>query len=149
MARLAQNRWYVFVGFFVTGLLLLPHHLAQCAADPSTQQTLQGEIVDPAAYVKEGRRGAEQTEQTYEAVDGGQTLALLEDGGGALYLLLADSSGSDPNEAVYDYVNQRVKLTGRVYERAGLHGIVVTSVEPLEASSAPQPSSSTSPKARN
>jgi hypothetical protein len=96
-------------------------------------QTLKGEIVDPASYQKEGRRGLEMEDATFEAVDGGQTLALLEDGTENLYLFLGAEAGEDPNELAYDYVNQAVTVTGDVYERGGLRGIVAESVDPLAA----------------
>jgi hypothetical protein len=82
-------------------------------------------------------------ELTYEAVDGGQTLALL-DAGGVLYLLLTEEPGEDPNELVYDYVNQKVKITGTVYERGGVKGIIAVSVEPLEPADAQPPAPSPS-----
>ena len=107
------------------------------AEESTPQQTLRGEIIDPATYLKEGRRGPELMDQTYEAVDGGQSLALLDEATSTVYLLIADSPGMDPNDLVYDYVNQTIGVTGRVYERDGLHGIVVTSVnapEPLPTS---------------
>jgi len=108
------------------------------------ERTLQGEVVDPALYLKDGRHGAELEEQTYEAVDGGQTLALLDTDSNALYLFLAEQAGEDPNELAYDYVNRKVKVTGTVYERGGVHGIVPTTVEPLEP---PQSSGATTPAA--
>lgn len=106
---------------------------APAAAD---QQTVTGEVVDPAAFLKEGRRGADATEQTYTAVDGGQTLAILEDGTNNLYLLLAEQTGEDPNELVYDYVNQQVTAKGRTFEKGGLRGFVATSVEPVAQAAA-------------
>ncbi len=107
---------------------------------PTVQRTLQGEVLDPGAFLRDGRRGPEQIDQTYEAVDGGQTLALLEDRTGILYLLLADSPGEDPSGLVYDHVNQKVAVTGRVYERGGLRGIVAALVEPVETpDAAPAP----------
>ena len=102
-------------------------------AQEHPQTTLQGEIVDPASYLKDGRHGLEMEDETFEAVDGGQTLALLEDGTGNLYLFLGAEAGEDPNELAYDYVNQAVTVTGAVYERGGLRGIVAESVEPLAA----------------
>ena len=95
-------------------------------------KTLQGEIVDPAAYLKTGAHGPEQEEMTYEAVDGGQTLALLEEKSGTLYLLLAEEPGEDPNELAYDYVNRKVKVMGTIFERAGLRGLVIGSTAPTE-----------------
>ena len=105
--------------------------------------TIQGEVVDPAMYLRLGRHGAEVVDQTYEAVDGGQTLALLEDGTDTLYFLLAEEPGEDPNELVYDYVNRKIKLTGRLYERGGARGVAPASVESLE------PASTTSPTVPN
>ena len=99
-------------------------------------KTLQGEIVDPATYLKTGEHGPEHEELTYEAVDGGQTLALLEDTTGHLYLLLAEQPGEDPNELAYDYVNRKVKVLGTVCERAGLRGIVIGSIAPVDANPA-------------
>lgn len=101
------------------------------AEDGGRAQTLLGEVVDPASYLKDGRRGPELADQTYEAVDGGQTLALLQQADDVLYLFLSEEPGEDPNELAYDYVGQQVKVTGQVYERGGIRGIVAASVEPL------------------
>lgn len=119
------------------GMAIVSLGLANPIVAAAEERTITGEIVDPAGYVKEGRRGPELVEQTYEAVDGGQTLAVLEDGTDTLYLLLAEQPGEDPNELAYDYVNQQVKVKGTVHERGGLRGMVATSVEPLTAASSP------------
>lgn len=113
-----------------------------CFGSPASAQqelVLEGEIVDPAAYLKDGRHGPERIDQTYEALDGGQTLALLDQSTDSLYLLLAEEPGEDPNELVYDYVNQRLSVTGTVYERGGLRGIVVQSVTPIDLSAPTEP----------
>ena len=107
-------------------------------------QTLQGEVIDPASYLKDGRHGPELEDQTYEAADGGQTLALLEEGTGSVYLLLAEQPGSDPNELVYEYVDRRVKITGMLYERGGLHGMIASAVTPLDPAAAAGPPSTMS-----
>ena len=139
MARLIKNVLPFFCGALITGFMALSSLHAEealpvSAPVPATEQrTLVGEVVDPAAYLKNGARGVEMTEQTYTAVDGGQTLALLEDGTNNLYLLLAEQTGEDPNELVYDYVNQRVTAKGAVYEKGGLRGFMAASVEPVAA----------------
>lgn len=125
---------FVLTGFF-------PAALANAAAPENppvkppadNEKSMQAEVVDPAVYLKDGLHGTDRIEQTYEAVDGGQTLALLEEGTNALYLLLAEQPGEDPNELVYDYANQVVKVKGRVVERGGLRGIILTSAEPVAA----------------
>jgi hypothetical protein len=115
------------VGLWVALLVgLWPHPLVFA----QHEETLRGEIVDPAAYLKSGTRGPELANETYEALEGGQTLALLDDATNTLYLLLAGEPGEDPNELVYDYVNQPLHVTGTVYERGGARGLVVKSVKP-------------------
>lgn len=106
---------------------------AAATAPGAADITVVGEVIDPAAYLKDGKHGVEMTEETYTAVDGGQSLALLETGTGNLYLLLAEQNGEDPNELVYDYVNQQVTAKGRVYEKSGIRGFVAASVEPVAA----------------
>ena len=101
--------------------------------------TLQCEVVNPSAYLKEGGHGPELTDQTYEAVEGGQTLALLDPKTGTLYLLLTEEPGEDPNELVYDYANQLITVTGRLYERGGMKGLVILSVEPPQPAAEPDP----------
>lgn len=115
----------------VVGMALLGPSSAVMSQD--TEQTIVGEILDPASYLKEGVYGADHIDVTYEAVDGGQSLALLEVSSGKIYILLADEPGEDPNELVYDYVGQRVKVTGTVYQRGDLSGIVAASIEPIVA----------------
>lgn len=145
MFRSMKSKTLIFGGAFIGGILIQALLYAENAAPASTpapaeeQRTVVGEVVDPAAFLKDGRRGVEMTEQTYTAVDGGQTLALLEDGTGNLYLLLAEQSGEDPNELVYDYVNQRVTAKGRIYEKGGLRGFMATSVEPIASTTSAPP----------
>lgn len=124
-----------FSGRLLSAVILgLACALPAAAEEP---RTIRGEIVDPAGYLKTGARGAETAGQTYEALDGGQTLALLDASGDALYLLIAEEPGEDPNELVYDYANQMVTATGVVYERGGVRGIALKSVEPVETASTP------------
>ena len=116
----------------VSGLLLLQVlQAAGAGAVRAEEGTWQAEVVDPASYLKDGRHGPEMEAETSEAVNGGQTLALLDTTTNTLYLLLAEEPGEDPNELVYDDLNQVVKVHGVLYEHGGLRGIVVTSVEPL------------------
>lgn len=100
------------------------------------EQTLQGEIIDPASYLQDGRHGPEMTPHVYETADSGQTLALLTSGTQRVYLLLAENPGDDPNDLFYDHIGRPVTVTGRVFERGGLPGIVVSTVESPESAGA-------------
>ena len=99
------------------------------AAEEPTERSLRGVIVDPSMYLREGKSGQAEAPQTLEAIDAGQSPALLEDGTGHLYLILSETPFEDPAGLVYDYLNESVGVTGKVYERGGMRGIVVTAVE--------------------
>ena len=103
--------------------------------DPSAKEvTLRGEVVDPVLFLKRGLHESDdpaQREEICQAADRGQALAILEEGSGELYLLLPEHPGKDPNELVYDFVGQPVSVTGYVYERNGVRGLVVISAEPV------------------
>ena len=100
---------------------------------------LTGEVIDPGLYVREGRHGAETEEQIYDAVDGGQSLGVLEDKTQSVYLSLAAQPGDDPNEWLYEYIGRRVSVTGEVYVRGGVKGIVISGVQPLDQPPADAP----------
>lgn len=136
MRHRRSGSWLV-VAAGMLGSGFLP--VAYAESSPAAQ-TLQGEVVDPATYLKEGQHGSEWLDQMAEAADGGQTVALLEQGTQTLYLILGDTPGADPNELLYDHVGQQVTLKGQVYERGGLRGIVVTSLESANTKDAPNSS---------
>lgn len=110
-----------------------------CSAGAEDARTIQGEVMDPALYLREGRHGNDVEELIFDAVDGGQALALLENGTGSVYLLLAGEPGADPNELVYEYAGRSVNVTGSVYEKGGLRGIVATHVESLDGPAVAMP----------
>lgn len=105
--------------------------------------TLEGELIAPALYLREGRHGPDVEDLISQAADAGQTLALLEEGTETVYLFLASESREDPNEFLYDHIGHRISVTGFLYERGGLTGIVPTDIVPLlETEEPPQPPAS-------
>ena len=104
--------------------------------------TVEGEIIDPALYLREGRHGPDVEDLISQAAHAGQTLALLEEGTETVYLFLASESRENPNEFLYDHIGHRVSVTGFLYERGGLTGIVPTDILPLETEEPPQPPAS-------
>ena len=94
--------------------------------------TVKGEVIDPGLYLREGRHGPEIEEQIYDAVDGGQSLGILEDNTNTVYLCLAAQAGDDPNESLYEHAGRRVSVTGELYQRGGVKGVVVKTVQSLE-----------------
>ena len=130
----------LFVGLLVCAACL-SFTTSPLAQEEDEQQedvttTLRGEVIDPALYLREGRHGLEVEDLAYDAADGGQTLALLEEGTETIYLFLAGEPGQDPNDLVREYAGRRISVTGPVYERGDLRGIVPVSVESLEGAPA-------------
>lgn len=119
----------VFRPLRVIGLAAAVASTAPAGLYGASDLTFQAEVIDPAAYLKDGQHGPEVADRTYESAEGGQTLALLDSKTGTVYLLLAEEPGEDPNELVYDYANQVVTVTGRVHERGGMKGLIVLSVQ--------------------
>ena len=103
------------------------------AVQPPEPQTLTVIVVDPTQYLRTGLSTA--GEASYLTAHGGQTLVLLDQADDTLYFLLTSEPGKDPNERFYDYLGQTVRVTGLVYQRSGLKGIVVLSVESLPENS--------------
>ncbi|MBI3312099.1 MAG: hypothetical protein HYZ88_01050, partial [Candidatus Omnitrophica bacterium] len=87
-----------FIVGVVSGVLV-----ASCAVSSFAQdtKTVRGEVIDPALYLREGRHGVNEADLINEAIDGGQSLALLEDGTNTVYLFLAGEPGEDPNDLAY------------------------------------------------
>ena len=137
--RVAAAAWLVFAA----PSALSPMALARSEeglpepriVDPAAREvTIQGQVVDPTTFLREGRYSAELTDETYVRVDQGLApLAILELGTGLLYVLLPEQLDKDPNEAVYDYVGQWVEVKGYLFERAGARGLVAISAHPLRA----------------
>ena len=128
---------------FLCSLLLLVGGLgagASAEAQFDSQETtgqgipvsVTGEVVEPGLYLRDGQHGTGVTELSYEAASGARTLALLDPVDDTLYLLLTAAPGSDPSQLVDEYLNQMVTVSGFLYERSGIRGIVVTSIEPAK-----------------
>lgn len=132
----------VFVGFLISTVCLssttpaLAQEEEEEVAAEEAAATLQGEVIDPALYLREGRHGLEVEDLAYDAADGGQTLALLEEGTETIYLFLAGEPGQDPNDLVREHAGRSISVTGPVYERGDFRGIVPVSVESLEGAPA-------------
>jgi len=93
--------------------------------------TLIGQVIDPVCYVRHDSKGADHKECALECAKQGITLAILEDKTEKVYLAFPEEHG-DPNEKLLSFVEEHVKVTGVVYSRGGLTGIVVEHVEKVE-----------------
>ena len=117
---------------WMAALSVGPAMIPSAAHESPEERVIRGEIVDPSTYLRDDQHGPEWAELTAKMAHGGQTLALLEEGTGTLYIFLAAQPGENPNEELYDYVNQTVEVTAAIYQRGGLLGIVASAIAPAQ-----------------
>lgn len=90
--------------------------------------TLIGQVIDPFCYIRHDMKGADHKECALYCAKQGITLAILEDQTGKIYLAFPEEHG-DPNEKLLDFVEEHVKVTGTVFHKGGLTGLVVDKIE--------------------
>lgn len=93
--------------------------------------TLKGEVLDLACYVAQGAKGAEHKKCADACVKGGAPIGILTEDG-KVYLCVEDHKKSEPYEKLKGFAAEKVSVTGTVYNRGGLQGIVVEAVEPAK-----------------
>jgi hypothetical protein len=91
--------------------------------------TLKGEILDLACYVAGEKKGAEHKKCAEMCIKGGAPIGLLTDDG-KVYLLVENHQKPEPYEKCKEFAAEKVTVTGLLYQRGGLAGVVVEAVEP-------------------
>lgn len=90
--------------------------------------TEKGEIVDTSCYLTHGAKGAKHKECATKCIKGGAPMGLLTEKG-EVFLLLPDHDNGDPYEKAKDLAAETVTVKGDGAEKAGIHAIVVKSIE--------------------
>ncbi|MBI4425832.1 MAG: glutaredoxin family protein [Elusimicrobia bacterium] len=89
---------------------------------------LVGEVVDMACYMKKGLKGEDHRKCAEACIQEGVPLGLATRSG-ELYLLVEDHSARDAYRRLAELAAEQVRVTGDVYERGGVHAVVVRAVE--------------------
>jgi putative hemolysin len=90
--------------------------------------TLIGQVIDPVCYIRHDLRGADHNPCAVYCARQGITLGILEDETGKIYLAFPKEHG-DPNERLLGLEEEHVKVTGTVYHKGGLSGVVIDKIE--------------------
>ncbi len=93
--------------------------------------TLKGECLDLACYIAGEKKGAEHKQCAVMCVKGGAPIGILTEDG-KVYLLVEDHSKPEPYEKLKGLAAEKVSVSGYLYQRGGLPGVVVESVEPAK-----------------
>lgn len=91
--------------------------------------TIVGEVIDSACYIKNGLKGADHKECAEDCAKAGIPLAILEDKTGNVYFTVATKDMKGTNEMLVKYAAERVKVTGKIYEKGGVKLLAINMVE--------------------
>jgi hypothetical protein len=89
--------------------------------------TVTGIVVDTGCYMSHDSKGEKHTDCATMCAKNGIPLAIV-DGAGKLYLPVAADHKS-PNAKLMPFIEKKVKVTGTVADKGGIHGIAIKTVE--------------------
>lgn len=105
--------------------------------------TITGEVMDPACFLEAGPKsiGPGHFQCAVDCARSGQTLAIYDRDQDRIYFIAGELPGKNPNDPVINFIHKKVDVSGVVYYRSGVFGIVINKVvlhvEPPAAKSTP------------
>lgn len=124
----------ILAAFFLTTLFLGWLLAADQTKKAGKEVILTGQVIDQACYIKEGRSGPDHKKCAQACAKAGQSLAILDQKTGKIYVSMGAEMMDDPNAKIFDLAEEKVKVTGKVYEKGGVSAIVISKAEKLGAS---------------
>ena len=99
------------------------------SADTAKPATVKGYVLDSACAFTKGLKKPISTECATACAKAGSPLVILSDGG-TIYWPIADTTpSSGQNDKLSPFAGQRVRASGKVFERGGSTAIVIDKVE--------------------
>src|SRR6185503_7226104 len=95
------------------------------ADDKKEETTIQGEVVDLACWLEDGKAGADHVKCAQACVKGGTPAGIVTQDGKVYLVVVHQKDGKSP----LDHVGEKVEVKGKVYERSGLSGIIASSTK--------------------
>jgi hypothetical protein len=96
---------------------------------PSTQATVTGTVVDVSCKFGQGLAGADHRMCAQVCADKGIPLAILGDDGKLYLPTSASMPGDGQNFQLKEFAEQRVTVSGKVFEAGGSKAIQISSVK--------------------
>ena len=94
------------------------------------EKTITGQVVDPACYIAMNLKGESHKQCAEACAKAGQAFSILDEKNGVLYQVIEGAPTTDPNQLLWDHVEQNVTVTGTVFHKDGMHAIVPKEVKP-------------------
>ena len=125
-----MSRSAVLFVVFTFAFFVSPQASAQSKQDKEKKEvTIIGEVIDTACYIKGGFKGIDHKDCVVACAKAGIPLAILEDGTGNVYFTAAPKDMVGTNDMLIKYAAEKVKITGRMYERGGVKLLAINMVE--------------------
>ncbi len=96
--------------------------------DNGKQVSIKGEVLDMNCYMSGGKHGPGHKECAAMCIKGGAPIGILTNDN-KVYLLTENHDNPDPYTKLKDQAANTVTVTGTMYERGGVQGIVVSSIK--------------------
>jgi len=105
---------------------------AKSPPQPGVRTTITGEVMDPACFLEAGVKsiGPGHFQCAIDCARSGQTLAIYDRANDRIYFIAGELPGQNPNDPVINFIHQKVDVSGAVYHRSGVYGIVINKVVP-------------------
>lgn len=91
------------------------------AAEEKKAETIQGEVIDMVCYLDHNAKGDKHKKCAEDCIKGGLPVGILTDK--EVYLIVGDHKAI--NDKLVAFAAQKVKVTGEVANRKGVHMIIV------------------------
>jgi hypothetical protein len=118
----------IFVGLLVFAFTLS----AWSQKNKGTDKTIVGEVVDVQCYVSGATgpgKGQDHKDCAIQCAKGGIPLAILEDKTNILYVAgQTKVAMKSANEMLIPFIAEKVKVSGRVYEKGGVKLILIKKI---------------------
>jgi len=120
-----MKRWTVTMLAVIACSLLV---LSLGAAEAGKPAVITGYVVDTGCWLGHNMRGPDHIKCAAMCARNGVPLAILDTATDTLYIPVAIDH-KNPNEKLLDYVESKVKVTGRVIEKSGVKGVIIEKIE--------------------
>ncbi|MCE9583935.1 MAG: hypothetical protein K8T20_15740 [Planctomycetes bacterium] len=102
--------------------------LIATAEDKPKEVTIQGEVVDLACWLQDGKMGPDHMKCAQSCVKGGTPAGLVTQEGKVYLIVVHAKDGKSP----LDHVGERVEVKGVTFERGGMMGVLASGCKKME-----------------
>ena len=134
------KKLFLIVTLFISVLLIFTLGYAQMKMPVQHQHsqipegkevTITGHVIDPLCYVTMNMVGEKHKKCAVMCAKNGVNLGILEKGTDIIYLAFPEGHGN-PNEKLMAFIEEDVKVTGKLWEKGGLKAIQIQKVEKVK-----------------